>query len=112
MNARGRRAKGAAGEREACALLTERLGQSVRRRLGQSREGGHDTQVEIGDRRVYVEIKRQERASLHAWLEQAEEACEGDEGCIPAVMWRPSRRGWVVCMDLDDWCWLAREAMK
>jgi len=39
------------------------------------------------------------------------EAATSGEPLLPAVMWRPSRRGWVVCMGVDDWATLVREAM-
>lgn len=104
MSASQRR-KGARAEREACGLLTDLLGTVVQRELGQSRDGGFDAR--IGN--IAVEVKRRERASLHAWLEQAEAGC-GD--LLPAVMWRPSRRGWVVCMAVEDWAELVREALN
>jgi hypothetical protein len=93
------RRKGAVGEREAAELLTGLLGHLVRRELGQSRDGGAD-----------VEVKRQERARLHQWLEQVEAAA--GEDAMAAVMWRPSRRGWVVAMPVEDWAELVREALR
>ena len=98
------RDKGAAAEREASSLLTRLLGVAVKRLLGQTRDSGAD--FRIGS--VVVEVKRQERASLHTWLNQAE-AAKGP-GDVAAVMWRPSRRGWVVCMAVEDWANLARAA--
>ena len=103
-----RRAKGAAAEREAAALLTELLGFVVQRSLGQTRDGGVDLQVAD---LAAVEVKRQENARLHEWLRQVEDAVHGTT-LLPAVMWRPSRRGWVVCMPAEDWCSLVREALK
>lgn len=111
MNGRGRLAKGAAGEREGCALLTEQLGQSVSRRLGQARDGGHDAEIDLRGLRVLVEIKRQERIALKAWLEQAEAACGDDLDALPAVLCRQNRGRWMVVMDAIDWCAMAREAM-
>jgi len=105
---KSQRDKGAAAEREASALLRDLLGECVsRRKLDQTREGGFD--VAIGDL-IGVEVKRQERASLHAWLQQVELAT-ADQALLPAVMWRPSRRGWVVAMGVDDWATLVREAL-
>ena len=104
MSASQRR-KGQQGEREAAAELTDQLELIVKRRLGQERDGGHD--LVVGP--CAVQVKRQERASLHAWLTQAEN--DASQGTLPAVMWRPSRRGWVVCMSLEDWCQLVREAL-
>lgn len=112
MGGRSSRVKGAAGEREACGLLTDWLGgQTVRRRLGQSREGGHDATIDMGGgREIRVEVKRQEQARLHLWLEQAEASCEGTDA-MPLVIWRPSRRPWIACAALPDMCYLVREAM-
>ena len=42
MNGRGRRNKGATGERELAAILTDEMGFVVKRKLGQARDGGHD----------------------------------------------------------------------
>ena len=100
------RSKGQRGERELAGKLQELLGVECVRRLGQERDGGGD--VEVGD--VVIECKRQERASLHAWLEQAERAAT--DGRMAAVAWRPSRRDWVVAMPLEDWARLMRESMQ
>lgn len=108
MSGKGNRAKGQAGEREAAGRLTELLGRVVKRELGQERDGGCDIEVESTAGCIAIQVKRVERASMHAWLTQAEN--DAGAGELPAVMWRPSRRGWVVCMDLNDWCTLVREA--
>ena len=68
MNGRGRRQKGANGERELAAILSDQLGFEVKRKLGQARGGGHD--LEIG--RFYIEVKRQERLSIEDWCRQVE----------------------------------------
>lgn len=104
MSASQRR-KGMRGENEAASLLTDHLGYTVKRKLGQARDGGDDLQV--GN--IRIEVKRQEKARLYQWLEQVNATCEANE--LAAVMWRPSRRGWVVCMDFEDWCELVREAL-
>lgn len=98
------RRKGAAAERELANLLQDALGTVVQRRLGQERDGGHD--IQLGNE-VAVQVKRQERSSPHTWLDQAQD--DAPEGMLPAVAWRPSRRGWVVMMDLEHWVKLARE---
>jgi len=46
VNGRGKRAKGAAGERELAALLSEHLGFVVKRNLGQARDGADDLTVQ------------------------------------------------------------------
>ena len=105
---KSQRAKGQRGENEAAKKLTELLGTIVQRNLGQERDGGHDITIGSTAGDIEMEVKRQERASLHTWLNQAEE--NAGSGSLLAVMWRPSRREWVVCMPLEDWAALVREA--
>ena len=101
------RAKGAAAEREARGVLIDLLGPCVsKRRLEQTRDGGHDLDV-AG--LVALEVKRQEKASLLAWMKQAITQSPHDR--LPAVMWRPNRSPWLVCMTVDDWAVLVREAI-
>lgn len=102
---RSQRTKGAAGEREAAALLSDELGLTVQRRLGQARDAGLD--LHIGDH-LAIEVKRQERASIGPWLDQAR---AGADGRIPVVMWRPSRRGWCFVMDWESGIYLMRESL-
>ena len=105
MSASQRR-KGAVAEREACAYLSEALGRVVQRDLSQTRDSGADAYIDTTAGRLAVEVKRQERANLYAWLEQVEGTAD-----LSAVMWRPSRRDWVVCMSADDFVRLLREAL-
>ena len=107
---KSQRTKGAEGEREAAHLLSDLLGQSVQRILSQTRDSGCDMRVLSTAGNIAVEVKRQEKASLYTWLEQAKESA--DEGELCAVMWRPNRRGWVVCMPLEEWASLVRESAK
>lgn len=101
------RAKGAAAEREARGVLIDLLGPCVgKRRLEQTRDGGHDLDV-AG--LVGLEVKRQERAAVPEWMAQAVAQTPADR--LPAVMWRQSRRGWLVCMTVEDWAVLVREAI-
>ena len=103
---KSQRDKGAAGEREAAAVLTDLLGvPAIKRRLSQTRDGGYDLDV-LG---VAVEVKRQERPSLPQWVRQATEAGnEADK--LAAVIHRTNRAPWLVTMSVDDWCSLVREA--
>ncbi len=107
MGLRERR-KGQQGERELAKLLTEELGQVVERRLGQERDGGADLVVGSTAGEIAVQVKRVERASIRAWLDQA--IADAEAGQLPAVAWRASRHGWCVVMTLADWCALTREA--
>ena len=117
MSASQRR-KGAQAEREAFGLLSGLLGEQVWRRRGsdQSADGGHDLEILTDPNRdtgIAVEVKRQERAQLGTWMDQAEvSAVARGEAWLSAVMWRPSRRGWLVCMTVEDWARLVREGMR
>ncbi len=46
MNGRGKRNKGAAGERELAGILADQLGRVVKRNLGQARDGADDITIE------------------------------------------------------------------
>ena len=101
------RRKGQAGEREAHRELHQHLGDVVgKRELSQTRDGGPDLIINGID--LAVEVKRQERASLQVWMDQA---TNGHTHRMAAVMWRPNRGKWIVAMPIDDWCDLVREAL-
>lgn len=106
MNGRGKRNKGAGGERELAALLSHELGFEVKRKLGQARDGGHD--IEIG--RFLIEVKRQERLAIEAWCKQVEAACTTysaiDESGqlrepVPVVVFRRNGEPWRAVVPLD-----------
>jgi hypothetical protein len=106
------RAKGAQGERELAAFLTEHGFES---RRGQQFRGGADSPDVIGLPGVHVECKRVERLQLYVALAQAAGDC-GDDS-VPAVFHRMNKRPWVVIMDARDWlelfkAWRARERGK
>lgn len=92
---KAQRTKGAAGEREACHWLSERLGTVVRRQIGQARDGGAD--IHLGSFRL--EIKRRKGIAMHEWVEQAEAACEGH---TPVVMCRGDGKDWLIVMRAED----------
>lgn len=106
MNGRGKRNKGAAGERELAALLSDQLGFVVKRKLGQARDGGHD--IQIG--RFVIEVKRQERLAIEEWCRQVEMACttvanlneSGELGMpVPVVVFRRNGQPWRAVVPLD-----------
>ena len=103
MDGSGKRNKGARGEREAAALLSDELGFIVKRNIDQTREGGCD--ITIG--KWQLEIKRQEKISIDKWFKQATDACKSNQ--TPAVMFRRSNQDWKVCINLKDFCYLVRE---
>lgn len=106
MNGRGARRKGAAGERELAALLTDELGFEVKRKLGQARDGGYDLQVG----RFAIEVKRQERLQIEDWCRQVEAAVtvaadidsEGNlRPPVPVVVFRRSGQPWRAVVPIQ-----------
>ncbi len=89
------RDKGKAGEREVAAILTEWLGETVQRRLGQERDSGAD--IHVG--RYAVQVKRVERLNLHKAMQQARDDCP--EGMVPVVVSRASGRRWLLTVELE-----------
>jgi len=87
---KAQRNKGAAAEREVCALLSEELGITVRRNVDQARSGGADC-VEI--RGFAIEIKRREALSRPAWWAQAVKQAKA-AGLEPMLLYRRSREPW------------------
>jgi len=101
------RRKGASGERELCALLSEAFGATIKRKLGQARESGNDCDVPP----YRIECKRRmRRGPIYDWLEQ----CEKDAplGEVPVVMQRADGEGWLVTMRFNDWAKIARGELK
>lgn len=101
---KSQRTKGAAGEREVCALLRDHFGVEVSRKLGQARDSGEDISLPP----FRIEVKRRDGgiAALR-WLEQAESGAKVGE--VPTVVLREDRGAWAVLMRFDDWAKLARE---
>lgn len=89
------RTKGAAFEREIAALLTEHLGQVVKRNLAQAR-GGEGSDITIGP--FAIECKRRKRVVVYDWLDQAQRDAGGK---IPAVVVRADGRRPVLLIDLE-----------
>lgn len=95
------RAKGARGELELAAYLSER-GFTARR--GQQFSGGGDSPdvVVEGLEDFHLECKRVERGQLYEWLEQAQrDAKRGKKKKTPVVAHRRSRKEWVAILPLD-----------
>jgi Holliday junction resolvase len=106
VNGRGKRNKGAAGERELAALLTEHLGFAVKRNLGQARDGADDITVQ----KFRIEVKRQERLQVDKWSEQVE-ACS-QPGEIPVLAYRRNGQPWRICMRLEDFIPMMRDSLE
>lgn len=106
MNGKGKRNKGAAGERELAALLSEHLGFVVKRNLGQARDGADDLTVA----QFRIEVKRQETLRIDQWSEQVE-AC-ASPGEVPVLMYRRNGQPWRVCLRLEHFIPMMRDSLK
>jgi Holliday junction resolvase len=91
------RTKGAAGERELFALLSEQLGVIVTRNLTQTRGGGADALDVPG---WAIECKRQETVSIASWWTQTQMQAD-QTGRRPVLFYRQSRKPWRAVMDLS-----------
>lgn len=109
MSGKKSRRKGAAGEREAAAALTEATGLQWSRGLGQARKGGAEIPDLVCEQApsVHVEVKRGKRPSLWAARAQAQADC-AVSGRTPMVLARKDRDSWVVLCDLEHLRLLAR----
>lgn len=106
MNGRGKRAKGAAGERELAALLSEHLGFVVKRNLGQARDGADDLTVQ----HFRLEVKRQETLRIDEWSKQVESCAQAGE--VPVLAYRRNGQPWRVCLRLEDFIPMMRDQLK
>ena len=97
LSGKGKRAKGARGEREFFDLLNKLLPErlQMKRLLGQARDGGGDGKNEF----VSVEVKRQEKARLNAWLAQARLGSTGNR--VPVVAHRANGSPWCILVEMD-----------
>jgi hypothetical protein len=108
---RTNRNKGASAERAVATLLTKGLGVKVKRKLGASREGGSDIELEsssyIDEGLVIrshpgwsIEVKHQNKYNLVSWWEQTLEQSDKEER-RPLLFFRKDREGWN-CMYMYD----------
>ncbi|MFZ9611216.1 MAG: putative PDDEXK endonuclease [Methylococcales bacterium] len=93
---KSQRTKGAAGERELAAILTDTLGTKVTRKLGQARDGGDDIQTG----KFKWEVKRRAKIAVYEFMDQITAACK--DGETPVVAMRADHKGWLVMMKLED----------
>lgn len=97
---KSQRTKGAAGEREVCAILRDTLGVDAHRNLSQTRDGGTD--IAVGQFRI--ECKRRARiGNVYEWLAQSQAACL-EPGLTPVVAARADGKKWVAILDFNDFC--------
>jgi len=98
MPGRSSRTKGASGEREFFKLLNDHLGyEAFKRNLVQTREGGADSETDLP---VSIEVKRQEKLSLPAWLQQSREQAKR-AGKVPVLAYRRSREPWTILVEMS-----------
>jgi len=101
------RNRGASFEREIATFLSDRLGQVVKRKLGQARDAGDD--IAVGPFRI--ECKRRGRLQFYKWLEQCEAATMNDAEQIPVVVARADAKAAVAILLLEDFVKLMRETL-
>lgn len=99
MSGNTSRNKGANAERELWHLLRDYYGFEVRR--GQCFNGEADL---VGLPGIHPEVKRTEKASPWAWIEQAtEEMRRKKDGEHISIFFRRNRSPWFVIVPLDLW---------
>ena len=101
------RQKGKRGELELAHIL-KTYGYEARR--GQQYCGANGDADVVGLPGVHIEGKRVERLDLYGAMEQAERDAREDE--IPAVFTRKNNKNWLVCMKLEDFMEMYKEAEK
>lgn len=101
------RQKGKRGELELAKIL-KNYGYEARR--GQQYCGVNGDADVVGLPGVHIEVKRTERFKLYDAMEQAERDAREDE--IPAVFTRKNNKNWLVCMRLEDFMGMYKEAEK
>jgi len=99
------RNKGARGENELAAMLSDELGFVVKRKLGQARDGADD--IEVGPFRI--EVKRRETLAIMQWVRQIEACTPKDQ--IPVVAFRQNGQEWRVVLRMKDFLPLMSEKL-
>lgn len=96
MGAKSKR-KGKVGEQEASRELSRLF--HVETRRGQQFHGSPDSPDVVGLPGIHVEVKRTEKLSIYAAIDQA----VGDAGeGIPLVVHRRNEKPWLAVVRLDD----------
>lgn len=97
------RDKGKVGEREVAQLLRDH---GIPARRGVQYQGGPNSPDVVGLDGFHIEVKRAERFSLYAALEQATN--DRKAGDVPVVFHRANTRGWVVALNAADFLALVK----
>ena len=100
------RAKGAAGERQFCALVKEHTGIELQRKLDQTRGGGHDLECvfpsDISRWPWACEVKRTKvatNAKMVKWWKQTLVQAEKSK-LQPLLAWREDRKKWKITVQV------------
>lgn len=106
---RRNRRRGADLENEIARILTDFLGVTIKRKLGQARDSGND--ITAGP--LVIEAKRrQSLGPMQQWLAQAERATTRSEGEYPVVIAKGDRQqAPVVIMALPDFLGLVLDTI-
>jgi hypothetical protein len=106
MGGKASKSKGQRGERAVSKIINDILGTDIHRNLDQARDGRND--LNLG--KYKIEVKLQETTSIPAWWRQAVASC--DEGDVPLLIFRRSREEWKVCLTLEEFLFLIKQASK
>jgi hypothetical protein len=99
------RQRGAETEREVCDEISNGMGWTVKRELGQARDGGCDIRLA----QFVLEVKRRKSIAVYEWVDQAKAACAPYE--IPVVVCRGDKREFLVIQRLEDWMKMAKREL-
>ncbi len=99
------RQRGAETEREVCDEISKGMGWTVKRELGQARDGGCDIRLA----QFVLEVKRRKSIAVYEWVDQAKAACSPYE--IPVVVCRGDKREFLVIQRLEDWMKMAKREL-
>ena len=100
---KSQRIKGHSFEREIAIDLSEVFHESVKRNIGQARDGGDDITLPP----FRIECKRRAHIAVYKWLEQVIAATEMDDE-IPVVVARADQQESIVILRYSDFCDLMR----
>jgi hypothetical protein len=91
--------KGARGEHELAAILTDLLGVECRKGSSPYLPGIFAPDIHIAGP-LHVEVKRREKFSIPAAVRQSKHDAGPDQ--VPVVCHRPNRCGWMLTLELED----------
>lgn len=100
------RTKGASFERDIANDLSASFARSVKRNIGQARDGGDDITVPP----FRIECKRRQGIAVYAWLEQCIAACVPHD--IPVVVAKADRQDPIVVLRYSDFKTIAAPFFK